>query len=568
MKIDLLDHGFVKFIDKMGDDYRVIQSARVSTGNQAKTTKEKDRGLIRYLYRNEHLTPFESVVLTFHVKCPIFVGRQWMRHRTFCIEGSQKLVFDLLKENNTSSTYKSSIEDVYNKWHFGIFANNKMPDLSNLKDDEYYCIYDVDKIGGGSWFKNRIDKNEYKNIISYIEKKENNDKIIKYYKGSDIKFFLNYIIKNETNHKKEEIKNQYLRQMNEETGFVQYTKIKDCFYSGEKNVYEVLFESGETITTSLDHLYKTDRGWKKLKELITLSDQNNIVVNEGFNIAVNELETYKKPYKNKEILKESRWNQKKIFREAGSTLNDFRHTIKEFSLKEEKNNLKEDLINAVVDEESIKDFNNKLNIKKSVLIKYSPIKSVKYIGKKKTYDIEVEGPFHNFSCEGVIVHNSFNEASGRYKQFNWETYSPEEWRLQDTKNKQGSSEIIEFADDDIKKSYEVSKSVYEKTLEEGIAREQARIVMPVGQYTEFFATVNLRNLFHFLELRLHSHAQYEIKVYAEAILKILRALGDLKWSVEIFEEMKELKELFQELSNENKKDLNLLKEKLQQQKKS
>ena len=77
----VLDKGFVRLVDYLGGDERIVQSARVSYGAGTKTFRE-DRGLIRYLMRNEHTSPFEQVVLTFHVKLPIFVARQWIRHRT------------------------------------------------------------------------------------------------------------------------------------------------------------------------------------------------------------------------------------------------------------------------------------------------------------------------------------------------------------------------------------------------------------------------------------------------------------------------------------------------------
>ncbi len=77
----VLDKGFVRLIDYMGGDERVVQSARVSYGSGTKSYRE-DAGLIDYLLRNQHTSPFEQVVLTFHVKLPIFVARQWIRHRT------------------------------------------------------------------------------------------------------------------------------------------------------------------------------------------------------------------------------------------------------------------------------------------------------------------------------------------------------------------------------------------------------------------------------------------------------------------------------------------------------
>ena len=77
----VLNAGFVRLVDYMGGDSRIVQSARVSYGDGTKTVRE-DGALIDYLLRHQHTSPFEQVVLTFHVKMPIFVARQWIRHRT------------------------------------------------------------------------------------------------------------------------------------------------------------------------------------------------------------------------------------------------------------------------------------------------------------------------------------------------------------------------------------------------------------------------------------------------------------------------------------------------------
>jgi thymidylate synthase (FAD) len=77
----VLDHGFVRVVDYMGDDAAVVQAARVSYGRGTKAVSE-DRGLIRYLMRHRHSTPFEMCEIKYHVKLPIFVARQWIRHRT------------------------------------------------------------------------------------------------------------------------------------------------------------------------------------------------------------------------------------------------------------------------------------------------------------------------------------------------------------------------------------------------------------------------------------------------------------------------------------------------------
>src|SRR5277367_5183864 len=78
--LPVLDHGFVRVVDYMGDDAAIVQAARVSYGRGTRKINE-DRGLIRYLMRRHHTTPFEMPVIKLHVKLPIFVARQWIRHR-------------------------------------------------------------------------------------------------------------------------------------------------------------------------------------------------------------------------------------------------------------------------------------------------------------------------------------------------------------------------------------------------------------------------------------------------------------------------------------------------------
>lgn len=79
--IPILDHGFIRVVDYMGDDSAIVQAARVSYGKGTKKVSE-DQGLINYLMRHRHSTPFEMCELKLHIKLPIFVARQWIRHRT------------------------------------------------------------------------------------------------------------------------------------------------------------------------------------------------------------------------------------------------------------------------------------------------------------------------------------------------------------------------------------------------------------------------------------------------------------------------------------------------------
>lgn len=81
MKIDILDHGFIRLDAHMADDLSVVNAARVSFGKRVESMSEEDEKLIGFLMRNKHHSPFEHSTFRFHIKCPIFVAREWFRHR-------------------------------------------------------------------------------------------------------------------------------------------------------------------------------------------------------------------------------------------------------------------------------------------------------------------------------------------------------------------------------------------------------------------------------------------------------------------------------------------------------
>lgn len=143
---------------------------------------------------------------------------------------------------------------------------------------------------------------------------------------------------------------------------------------------------------------------------------------------------------------------------------------------------------------------------------------------------------------------NLNEVSARYTMLPNEFYIPENWRRQDSKNKQGSVEEGVFnpvfeafncyinATDALAYHCHESYQLYQIMLESGIAREMARMVLPVNIYTEIYACWDLKNLLHFISLRDDSHAQSEIQEFGKAIKQILREL--FPWTMEIYEETK------------------------------
>jgi len=134
---------------------------------------------------------------------------------------------------------------------------------------------------------------------------------------------------------------------------------------------------------------------------------------------------------------------------------------------------------------------------------------------------------------------SFNEISGRYVTLKLDFWTPDEWRTNNKKNKQSSGDgafhpqlqeelIMEYMN-----TLTQTQKTYEKLLKNGVAREQARGILPVSTYTEFYWTVNARSLFNFIKLRSHKTAQKEIQEYSNIIHLLVKNIAP--WTFEAFE---------------------------------
>jgi thymidylate synthase (FAD) len=147
-----------------------------------------------------------------------------------------------------------------------------------------------------------------------------------------------------------------------------------------------------------------------------------------------------------------------------------------------------------------------------------------------TFTFDVKAPIFNFRQWHRHRTWAYNEISGRYAELPEEFYVPipADITMQSTDNKQMRTDeqnplAVEFSNI-IRASCEQSFRNYHYLIENGCPRELARTVLPLGTYSHMFATVNLHNLMHFLSLRLHSHAQKEIRVYAEAMLQLIEPI--------------------------------------------
>ena len=499
MRIDLLDHGYVQVVRAEGDDSSIASTARTST--QSSGDPDKDARLVARLIRDKHTSPVEFVGFVFEVRCPIFVGRQWMRHRTGCLTGDTRLQFDL-------------------------------PGGVSRKGNQLYELT----------MKEVWDRFQPTTAFSRPDKQAN-----PYFKRDRVQAML-------------------LRSVNEDTGEVYHTHIEQIWKTGVKPVFEIQ-AGGKSIRASAEHRFLTSRGWLTVDQFrgrpdIQLLMFGAVAANSiSQEVVVDEGEEVWRPLPDYEDLYDIS-NKARIRRTASgqgarvgyikegtlantgylsvsissnaetTTINLHREMLRaftgevgEFACHRNGNKLDlriENLYWGSAQDNS--DDTTKHGTRPALGSGFFQVDSIKEVGEEETFDIEVTGPLHNFSANHFVVHNSFNEFSGRYSEFEDIFYVPELERVQaqSTFNKQGSAETLPEKDASFIQALIRGKShedfaVYKTLLDRGLTRELARVVLPTNFYTKFQWRVSLHNLFHFIKLREDPHAQYEIRVYAEAL---------------------------------------------------
>ena len=159
--VPVLDHGFVRVVDYMGDDSSIVQSARVSYGKGTKQVSS-DSGLIKYLMRHRHSTPFEMCEIKYHVKLPIFVARQWIRHRTANVNEYSARYSILDKEFYLPKKENLAVQSSSNRQGRGNLINGKQADdiLKILKEDADKSYKDYELMLNERYDGKIIDKNK------------------------------------------------------------------------------------------------------------------------------------------------------------------------------------------------------------------------------------------------------------------------------------------------------------------------------------------------------------------------------------------------------------------------
>ena len=444
----VLDHGYVSLVDYMGSDEDIERAARVSYGHGTRKTSQT-RGLIRYLRRHHHTTPSEMVELKFHCVMPIFVARQWIRHRTACLAEGTEIHFDLPggMGRGGNHLYKLRIEEI--------------------------------------WARTRPDR-----------------------QGNP--FF-----------RRDRLQEMRLRQVNEDTGRIQHTRIVGVFRNSPRPVFRMSLADGRTIECTADHRFLFAGGWRTLAHATGLRESKGRAVWEAGDhyIQVSGL-TYPEPAMHQD--RASGWTSgitalhrsiADIAEDGGVTY----HTSGRPLVGEAK-------------PEPTAAWNQQ---ERSRLVR---VQSFEYVGVKETYDLEVEGPHHNFVANGIITHNSVNELSARYSLMPLLFYrpTPDQFALQSRSNKQGRKEGAPPAVyDEAVRRWETLRAeaggAYAWMLEEDVARELARIDLPLSTYTQWYWKIDLHNLLHFLTLRVDPRAQWEIQEFARVMAAMVKRVAPLSY---------------------------------------
>jgi len=264
----VLDHGFVALVDYMGSDEDVERAARVSYGYGTRRTSET-RGLIRYLRRHRHTTPSEMVELKFHCCMPIFVARQWIRHRTACLSGDTALVFDLpgAEERRRRQSYRVSLEKFHRLWHEGtthVIAKKKPLFPDRVDPEKRYSVPEL-----ASLVQRRPE--DLRNLVRWgrlqadrISAPARTQPAI-FVRGIDWHRYAARIHWARVP-MQERLAGMQLRMCDESTGEIKHTEVVDVWQNGVKPVFKVTLENGYSIKMTKDHRCLTERGWMTLDE--------------------------------------------------------------------------------------------------------------------------------------------------------------------------------------------------------------------------------------------------------------------------------------------------------------
>ncbi|HSM37100.1 MAG TPA: FAD-dependent thymidylate synthase [Longimicrobiales bacterium] len=592
----VLDHGFVALIDYMGGDESVERAARVSYGFGTRA-RSQTRGLIRYLRRHLHTTPSEMVELMFHCAMPMFVARQWVRHRTACLTGDTQVCFDLPAgaRKRSARLYKLTLAELWQR--FQPTQNRTRPDKQR---DPYY----------------RRDRVKAMHLRHLDEERGRiaHTRVVDVFRNGFKPVFRMTLADGKSIECTAEHRFLFAdgwRTLREATGVEERNGIA-VWDSGDQYVY---VNGSESVVPAL---YR-DARWLR-REYV----ENGRYIADLAEQCGCSYHTIRKWIGRYGLQQPGRgdfkpgarpWNKARRYRlgprqltpawrsanrkaRAGSASNFWRggvtagrdsigrwttqragavHRRHHWTCQLCGQGHPELHCHHVVpiwaDPSRAKDTTNLTTLcgpchraisgrelefverlgGPPVKAEWTPrprtawnrvtrprlvrIDRLEYVGRRETFDLEVEGPSHNYVANGIVTHNSINEYSARYSLLPLLFYSPapEHFSLQSSDNKQGrqaEAAAAELHGQAVRRWETIRKEAgdtYGWLVENDVAREIARIDLPVSTYTQWYWKIDLHNLLHFLTLRIDPHAQYEIRAYAEVIAGMVKRVAPLSY---------------------------------------
>lgn len=325
------------------------------------------------------------------------------------------------------------------------------------------------------------------------------------------------------------VRKMKLRVLNEETREFEVGHICDVIDKGIQPVYRITLADGKQLTATESHLLLTDEGWKTLHEAVGLEGAGKVAATtRDCRLLVNGVAVYR-DYEWMKTARARGLSVSQMAESAGCSYPTIRSWLRRHDLKFTIHRTQETELAFATEFAPYLGFAQEavgLPQRKGCKLTAhaARVVAVEYVGLRQTYDLAVEGPWHNFVANGIVVHNSFNEESARYHQLEGDFYVPAPEDVRSQVGKPGAYTFdpvdlgtAEGVRADLSAHYAQAYRLYQELIDRGLAKELARCVLPMGTFTQFYWTVNARSLMNFLSLRAADTAQLEIRRYAEAI---------------------------------------------------
>ncbi|MBI1902068.1 MAG: FAD-dependent thymidylate synthase [Planctomycetia bacterium] len=579
-KFPVLDDGFVCLVDAMGDDQSVVQAARVSYGEGTRKVSD-DRGLIRYLMRHRHTTPFEMAEIKLLVRVPMDAWRQWIRHRMACLAAGTRIFFDLPGgvQRRGNQLYVIEIAELWRRFQptrnrhrpdkqkNPLFRRDRVRAMRLRQIDEgtlriqHTRVVDVFRNGKKGVFRMRLA--DGKQIEATADHRflfadgwhtlrdatglcERSGKAV--WRDGEYFIYVNgaELLAPALYQERDWLDEQYNRQRHKIEDIAASCGVSYHTIRKWLRAHGVQHAKGGRSKKPWNHGHRYRLGRRKLTESWRAANRaarGGPASNFWRGGVSSDRESIGRwtTQAAARVHERNGWTCQLCHQRAGEL--HCHHVVPvwaDVSLARKESNLTtlcgdchrkvhgreleyvERLGGPPVKAEWRKRPRvawNKLSVARLVRIE-----GFEWVGEKETYDIQVEGPHQNFIANGIVTHNSVNEYSTRYSIAidAAQTTPPDQWRLQAKGNRQGSEGTLDPPEgaklsQSERELQKRARELYEERLARGIAREQARKDLPLSTYTEAYWKIDLHNLLHFLSLRMDDHAQWEIRQYAQTI---------------------------------------------------